>query len=144
MAPKGLMPRARDAFCRMLAAVLVLLCTACAAGKGEGSGAADFSPLGGLVAFYRGPLDHLSAVRRGECPMFPSCSEYAREAIVRHGEFVGGMMAADRLMRCGRDETRLAPRVKVDGAWRYHDPLDRNDFWWRDAGTPPSREQARP
>jgi putative component of membrane protein insertase Oxa1/YidC/SpoIIIJ protein YidD len=83
-----------------------------------------------ILEIYRGPLNHLSAVRRGECPMYPSCSEYSRLAIRKHGFAVGWAMTVDRLMRCGRDELKQAPRIFVDGGWRYYDPVENNDFWW--------------
>jgi putative component of membrane protein insertase Oxa1/YidC/SpoIIIJ protein YidD len=84
----------------------------------------------GLIAFYRGPLNHLRAVRHGPCPMHPSCSQYAQQAIAKHGPLLGTVMASDRLMRCGRNETQVAPRVLVNGVWKYHDPLHNNDRWW--------------
>ena len=62
--------------------------------------------------------------------MHPSCSEYARQAMAKHGRVKGWLMATDRLMRCGRDETRLAPKVWVNGQIKYYDPVDNNDFWW--------------
>lgn len=34
------------------------------------------------------------------CRFFPSCSEYAHEAIERHGAWRGGWLAARRLGRC--------------------------------------------
>ncbi|MCE9627859.1 MAG: membrane protein insertion efficiency factor YidD [Candidatus Eisenbacteria bacterium] len=37
---------------------------------------------------------------RGTCRHFPSCSEYAREAIVRHGAWRGTWLALRRLGRC--------------------------------------------
>lgn len=89
--------------------------------------------FGSLLDFYQGPLDHLSAVRRGECPMMPSCSEYSRQVIARHGPVVGWAMTMDRLMRCGRDGLRWAPRVIVDGRVKYLDPPAANDFWWAPA-----------
>jgi len=35
------------------------------------------------------------------CRFFPSCSEYAAEAIRRHGAWRGSWLAARRLCRCG-------------------------------------------
>ena len=35
------------------------------------------------------------------CRFHPSCSEYAEEALVRHGACRGGWLAARRLCRCG-------------------------------------------
>jgi putative component of membrane protein insertase Oxa1/YidC/SpoIIIJ protein YidD len=89
----------------------------------------DTPSSGGLIAFYQGPLNHLQAVRAGSCPMHPSCSTYARQALSKHGLILGGMMATDRLMRCGRDELRSAPRILVGGQVKYYDPLNANDFW---------------
>lgn len=94
------------------------------------AGSATADPFSGLIRLYQGPLNHFDAVRRGECPMFPSCSEYGRLAIAAHGPVIGWMMAHDRLMRCGRDETATAPRVLVRGQWRFFDPVEANDFWW--------------
>ncbi len=35
------------------------------------------------------------------CRFHPSCSEYAEEAIVRHGAWRGSWLAARRVCRCG-------------------------------------------
>ncbi len=80
----------------------------------------------GVIGFYRGPLNHLSGVRRGSCPMHPSCSQYSRQAVQRYGLTTGWVMTMDRLMRCGRDELKVAPRVFVDGTWKHYDPVDWN------------------
>jgi putative component of membrane protein insertase Oxa1/YidC/SpoIIIJ protein YidD len=90
------------------------------------------NPLSWIVEFYRGPLNHLSAVRYGECPMYPSDSEYGLQSIQKHGMLTGWIMAMDRLMRCGRDETRLSPKILINGKWKYFDPVEKNDFWWSD------------
>ncbi len=42
----------------------------------------------------------LSPVFRGSCRHLPSCSEYAREAIERHGAARGLWLALRRLGRC--------------------------------------------
>ncbi len=34
------------------------------------------------------------------CRFFPSCSEYAAQAVTRHGLFRGGWLALRRLLRC--------------------------------------------
>ncbi len=98
--------------------------------QAETDGGAD--PLSLMVRFYRGPLNHLSAVRYGECPMYPSDSEYSLQSIKKHGMLAGWVMSMDRLMRCGRDETRLSPKVFVNGKWKTYDPVEKNDFWWSD------------
>jgi putative membrane protein insertion efficiency factor len=35
------------------------------------------------------------------CRFHPSCSEYAEQALARHGAYRGGWLAARRLCRCG-------------------------------------------
>ncbi len=42
----------------------------------------------------------ISPVFRGSCRHLPSCSEYAREAVERHGAMRGLWLALRRLMRC--------------------------------------------
>ncbi len=37
---------------------------------------------------------------RGACRHRPTCSEYAKEAIARHGLFKGGRLALVRIARC--------------------------------------------
>jgi putative component of membrane protein insertase Oxa1/YidC/SpoIIIJ protein YidD len=90
----------------------------------------DYSALSGPIEFYRGPLNHLNAVREGSCPMHPSCSAYAKEALEKHGPLIGGTMTFDRLIRCGRDETELSREVYINNQWRIYDPVQNNDFWW--------------
>lgn len=42
----------------------------------------------------------LSPVLPPACRFYPSCSEYAYQAVRRHGALRGGMLAARRLLRC--------------------------------------------
>ena len=42
----------------------------------------------------------LSPLVGGRCRFVPSCSEYAVEAVARHGAVRGGWLAACRLARC--------------------------------------------
>ena len=90
----------------------------------------DDNLLAATIQVYRGPLNHLSAVRRGTCPMYPSCSNYSKQAIQKHGMIIGWMMTTDRLMRCGRDEMKLSPQIFINGRLLYHDPVEINDYWW--------------
>jgi putative membrane protein insertion efficiency factor len=50
-----------------------------------------------LLTLYKGLISPLFA---GSCRFAPSCSEYAREAIVEHGALKGSWLAARRLARC--------------------------------------------
>lgn len=85
-------------------------------------------PMAQLIHFYQGPLDHLSAVRYGGCPMAPNCSTYALSAMEQNGLLLGLVMAFDRLIRCGGDELRLSPKVLSDGKWRTYDPVEANQW----------------
>ena len=111
--------------------VLLALFAACnTSGAVKNKPADAFNPFEAVVRFYQGPLNHLSAVRIGECPMFPSDSQYSLQSLKKHGMITGWIMTLDRLMRCGRDETRLSPRIRVNGKWKTYDPVQQNDFWW--------------
>jgi len=100
----------------------------------------SLNPLGAVVEFYQGPLNHLSAVKRSGCPMYPSCSQYCKESLQKHGFFVGWVMSCDRLMRCGRDETELSPRIMVDGELKYYDPVQANEILWNEDRRYPNLE----
>ncbi len=43
----------------------------------------------------------ISPLLPGRCRFYPTCSEYAREAVLRHGVLRGGWLAIRRLARCG-------------------------------------------
>lgn len=43
----------------------------------------------------------ISPVLPRSCRFHPSCSEYAEEALARHGAWRGGVLAAKRVCRCG-------------------------------------------
>ena len=64
---------------------------------------------------------NISDVLAGDCRSFPSCSAYAREAIHAYGPLRGGVLTADRLIRCGNDHT--LDQVMVDGSWFAYDPV---------------------
>lgn len=81
------------------------------------------SPLTRLQQF-------ISRADGDRCPMYPSCSHYARTAFAEKGILMGWVLTSDRLLRCGRDETRLAPPVNVHGGRHTYDPLAANIFWW--------------
>jgi putative component of membrane protein insertase Oxa1/YidC/SpoIIIJ protein YidD len=79
------------------------------------------------IRLYR---DYISKADGDRCPSYPTCSQYCSEAIKKHGAFLGWIMCSDRLIRDGRDETRLSDPVWVDGKRRTYDPVSNNDFWW--------------
>lgn len=79
------------------------------------------------IRFYQ---KYLSGADGHRCPMTPSCSNYALQAMQRHGAIKGWIMACDRLMRCGRDELKLSPSAMTQNGIRCQDPVQSNDFWW--------------
>ena len=56
------------------------------------------SPLIALVHVYRWTLGAL--VPAGTCKYHPSCSQYALDALRKHGPFKGVALAGWRLLRC--------------------------------------------
>ena len=78
----------------------------------------------GLIKVYRYTLSPLVGYH---CRHLPTCSEYAHEAIARHGLWAGGWMALFRVSRCGPGGThgidrvpeQLAPRFRWYLPWRY-------------------------
>ena len=72
---------------------------------------------------------YLSGSDGHRCPMTPSCSSYALQAMQRYGAIKGWIMACDRLMRCGRDELKHSPSVMTRHGLRCQDPVENNAFW---------------
>lgn len=77
----------------------------------------------GLVRLYQLTL---SGFIGNSCRHLPSCSEYAYEAIARHGLWRGGWLSLFRVMRCGPGGTsgidnvpeRLDPALTWWTPWR--------------------------
>jgi putative membrane protein insertion efficiency factor len=53
-----------------------------------------------LIALIRVYQLFLSPLLGNHCRFYPSCSQYAREALERHGVLRGGWLAMRRLSRC--------------------------------------------
>lgn len=51
----------------------------------------------GLIRIYQSTISH---VLPPSCRFYPSCSQYAAEAIERYGILQGSWMAAKRISRC--------------------------------------------
>ena len=61
--------------------------------------------LAAVVSFYQKTLspDHgffKSYFSYGFCRFHPTCSEYARQAIIKHGAIKGSYLAGKRILRC--------------------------------------------
>jgi putative membrane protein insertion efficiency factor len=61
----------------------------------------------------------LSGFVGNSCRHLPTCSEYAHEAIARHGLWAGGWMGFFRVLRCGPFGTHGIDRVPEALAQRY-------------------------
>ena len=57
-------------------------------------------PSRGLVLLIRGYQRYISPALPARCRFYPSCSQYALEAITRHVALRGSWLAARRLARC--------------------------------------------
>jgi uncharacterized protein len=55
---------------------------------------------GGMIAAIRFYQRWISPSTPASCRFYPSCSEYAAEAMARHGVVRGGWLALRRLLRC--------------------------------------------
>lgn len=71
----------------------------------------------------------ISVVSRSPCRMEPSCSNYALQAIQKHGPAIGVVMTADRLLH-EADEQKAMRVVRSPGNAYCPDPVSNNDFWW--------------
>lgn len=54
--------------------------------------------LVGMIAFYR---YWISPLKPPSCRFYPTCSQYAMEAIERFGPLYGVWLALKRLVKCG-------------------------------------------
>ncbi len=52
----------------------------------------------GAIAFYQKKISPHK--RRATCRFYPTCSQYAYEAVSKYGAFRGGLMAIWRILRC--------------------------------------------
>lgn len=50
-----------------------------------------------LVRFYR---KNISPLKRPCCRFYPTCSQYALEALEKYGVLKGGFMTIKRILRC--------------------------------------------
>lgn len=50
-----------------------------------------------IIKFYR---NYLSLLKLRSCRFYPTCSEYAREALEKHGVVKGLFKSAKRILKC--------------------------------------------
>ena len=53
-----------------------------------------------LIGLIRGYQRFISPALPPSCRFYPSCSEYTRQAVARHGVLRGSWLGARRLLRC--------------------------------------------
>ena len=88
----------------------------------------DTSFFGQSIGLYQKILSRADGNR---CPMYPSCSAYAKQAFQKHGPLKGWILTTDRLLRCGHDEVALSGQIRIRGNRVTPDPLDKNDFLFK-------------
>ncbi len=92
----------------------------------KAGGSDNQNPASPITLFQK----FISRADGNRCPMYPSCSHYAQEAFNHHGPVMAWVLTCDRLLRCGRDETRLSCPITINGSQYTYDPLSANTFWW--------------
>jgi hypothetical protein len=78
-----------------------------------------------LISFFQTVV---SPVDGASCDFYPTCSAYAKQALQKHGLFIGLAMAGERLCRLHSPEGYEL--IEKYGTYYYNDPVDNNDFWF--------------
>ncbi len=73
---------------------------------------------------------YISPVDGDRCQMSPSCSQFCRRCLKKHGGLLGFIMCADRLMRDNSSAHRHYPSLIKKDRLYYYDPITANDFWF--------------
>ena len=50
-----------------------------------------------MIRFYR---KYISTLKKPSCKFYPTCSQYALDAIEKYGALKGSFMAIKRILRC--------------------------------------------
>lgn len=102
---------------------------------------AGLDPLDEAVVFFQ---TYISPADGPRCQMMPTCSSYSRQALHKHGMWMGMFMTVDRLLR-EVDPLEHRQPIISGGALRYADPLSANDFWLHPpASSSPGADPADP
>jgi Putative membrane protein insertion efficiency factor len=81
------------------------------------------------LRFFQGVISPVDGARSN---MYPTGSDYARQAFKKHGALLGIVLTTERLMHEGNEE-QIVPRIRKYGLWRIYDPVEANDWWWQNA-----------
>jgi uncharacterized protein len=72
-----------------------------------------------LLSVLRGYKRWISPVLPPACRYLPTCSDYAQEALIRHGVIRGSWLATRRLCRChpwgGHGYDPVPPQAEAEG-----------------------------
>ena len=71
-----------------------------------------------VLALLRGYKKYISPSLGNNCRFLPTCSEYAMEAVERHGIVKGGLLSSWRILRCNPFGRRGYDPVPEKGRWR--------------------------
>jgi len=71
-----------------------------------------------VLALLRGYKKYISPSLGNNCRFLPTCSEYAMEAVERHGIVKGGLLSIWRILRCNPLGRRGYDPVPEKGRWR--------------------------
>ncbi|MDX8377959.1 MAG: membrane protein insertion efficiency factor YidD [Mariprofundales bacterium] len=83
------------------------------------------TPASFPIVYYQ---SFISPLDSRDCLSFPSCSEYAGQALAQHGLLLGSWLALDRLLHEG-DDLRAGLRIRSHNSIHNYDPLARNTRW---------------
>ena len=70
-----------------------------------------------VLALLRGYKKYISPSLGNNCRFLPTCSEYAMEAVERHGILKGGLLSIWRILRCNPFGRRGYDPVPEKGRW---------------------------
>ncbi|MDY0359927.1 MAG: membrane protein insertion efficiency factor YidD [Desulforegulaceae bacterium] len=76
-----------------------------------------------ITGIYRNSFESLGFVRKGRCPMYPSCSSYAEISFKKHSFFKACFLTGDRLIRCGRDSKTKLKIINTPKGLKFYDPV---------------------
>ena len=76
----------------------------------------------GAIALLRGYQRWISPLLGARCKYYPSCSEYAVQAIGRYGILRGSVLATWRLLRCNPFSHGGLDPVEAQRLFRRRDP----------------------
>ncbi|MDO4242788.1 MAG: membrane protein insertion efficiency factor YidD [Actinomyces sp.] len=91
--------------------------------RGEGP-ARTSGAVRALLAPLRLYQRNISPAFGRRCRYYPTCSDYAGQALTVHGVLKGGLLATWRLLRCNPLTPGGVDHVPDPGRWRYHHPHD--------------------